>query len=425
MNTDREVDIVIIGGGAAGMAAAVSAYEKGVRDILIIERNDSLGGVLRQCIHNGFGLHRFGEDLTGVEFAQRYIDRIEEYKIPYMLETFVIDLTADKVVTCVNPAEGLLKIRAKAIILAMGCRERTRNNILIPGTRGAGILTAGTAQRYLNLEGYLPGRSVVIVGSGDIGLIMARQFVLEGVQVKAVVEIMPYSGGLPRNMKQCIEDFDIPVYYQSSVTKISGRERVRSVEVCRLNESRKPIRDTAFEIECDTVMISAGLIPENELTEQAGIEMSRATKGAVVDECNMTSAPGIFSCGNVLHVHDLVDFVAEEAEETAAHAAQYIDGGMETTGTDTIPVVNGDGAGPVVPLRVHRDTQAEEIHLMFRPRNKYRDAVITVQSNGHVLARQKAVALTPGEMCRVPVEGARLKTADGPLKVSITGTINN
>ncbi len=425
MNITKETDLLIIGGGAAGMSTAVSAYENGIRDILILERNNSLGGVLRQCIHNGFGLHRFKEDLTGVEFAQRYIDKIKEYKIPYMLECFVIDLSDDKVVTCVNPSEGLMKIKAKAIILAMGCRERTRNNILIPGVRGAGILTAGTAQRYLNLEGYIPGRSVVIVGSGDIGLIMARQFVLEGVEVKAVVEIMPYSGGLPRNMKQCIEDFGIPVYYNSSVTKISGRERVNSVEVCRLDENRRPIPETAMKIDCDTVMISAGLIPENELTEQAGIEMSSSTKGAAVDECNMTSVPGIFSCGNVLHVHDLVDFVAEEAEETAEYAASYILGNMDVSYSGTIEVLNGEGAGPVVPCRINRNIRAESANLMFRPRNKYRDAVITVKLGSRILAEQKSIALTPGEMCRISVAGDKLSGAAGPLVVSVTGTINN
>ena len=252
----REVDIAIIGGGAAGMAAAVGAYRSGVKDILILERNDSLGGVLHQCIHNGFGLHRFDEDLTGVEFAQRYQDMVEELDIPYILKTFVIDLSEDKVITAVSPEEGLMKIRAKTVVLAMGCRERTRNNLLIPGTRGAGIITAGTAQRYLNIDGYLPGKKVVILGSGDIGLIMARQLVLEGVEVKAVVEVMPYSGGLARNMKQCIEDFDIPVYYNSTVSRICGRERVSSVFVSRVDENRSPIEGTEFEIDCDTLMIS-------------------------------------------------------------------------------------------------------------------------------------------------------------------------
>ena len=253
----RKVDLVVIGGGAAGMAAAVSAYRSGVKDVLILERNDYLGGVLQQCIHNGFGLHRFEEDLTGVEFARKYRDMVEELKIPYLLHTFVIEMNENRQITAINPEEGLIQIEAKAIVLAMGCRERTRNNLLIPGTRGAGILTAGAAQRYLNINGYLPGKKVVILGSGDIGLIMARQFVLEGAEVEAVVEVMPYSGGLPRNMKQCIEDFDIPVYYNSTVSEIRGKERVSSVMVSKVDENRKPISGTEFEIECDTLMISS------------------------------------------------------------------------------------------------------------------------------------------------------------------------
>ena len=276
----REVQLVVIGGGAAGMAAAVSARRNGVQDILILERNDSLGGVLRQCIHNGYGLHRFKEDLTGVEFAAKYEDMVREMQIPFLLNTFVIELKPDKTITAVNPEQGLIEIRAQSIILAMGCRERSRNALLIPGARGAGIMTAGTAQRYLNIDGYLPGRRIVIVGSGDIGLIMARQFVLEGCQVAAVVEIMPWSGGLPRNMKQCIEDFDIPVYYNSVIAQVRGKERVSSVLVAKVDENRRLIPGTEFEIPCDTLLISAGLIPENELTEQAGIRLSRATRGA-------------------------------------------------------------------------------------------------------------------------------------------------
>ena len=267
----KEVNLVVIGGGAAGMAAAVSARRSGVQDILILERNPSLGGVLQQCIHNGFGLHRFGEDLTGVEFAARYADMVKEMGIPYLLNTFVIALNPDKTITAVNPEEGLMEIKAGSIVLAMGCRERSRNALLIPGARGAGIMTAGTAQRYLNLDGYLPGKKIVIVGSGDIGLIMARQFVLEGCEVAAVVEIMPWSGGLPRNMKQCIEDFGIPVYYNSIISEIRGKERVSSVLVGRVDEHRRLIPGTEFEIVCDTLLISAGLIPENELTDQAGI----------------------------------------------------------------------------------------------------------------------------------------------------------
>lgn len=418
----REIDIVIIGGGAAGMAAAVSAFEKGIKNILILERNDSLGGVLHQCIHNGFGLHRFKEDLTGVEFAQRYQDKVEALEIPYMLKTFVIDMTEDKVITAVNPEEGLIKIKAKAVILAMGCRERSRNALLIPGTRGAGILTAGTAQRYLNINGYLPGKKVVILGSGDIGLIMARQFVLEGVSVEAVVEIMPYSAGLPRNMKQCIEDFDIPVYYNSTVSKICGRERVSSVWISRVDENRKPIDETAFEVECDTLMISAGLIPENELTEQAGIEMSDVTKGAVVYEDNQTSVDGVFSCGNVLHVHDLVDFVSEEAEITGGFAAEYVMRSRERAiacEDSRISVNNGFGAGGVVPHYVRKNTDMKTVSFMFRPKDKYKDVEIVARSNDRIIYSKPCVAVTPGEMCKITVDTELLLRAGDSLEIGI------
>lgn len=420
----KEVDIVIIGGGAAGMAAAVSAYKQGITNILILERNDSLGGVLHQCIHNGFGLHRFGEDLTGVEFAQRYEDMVKELQIPYLLKTFVIDLNKDKIVTAVNPNQGLIKIWAKAVVLAMGCRERSRNNLLIPGTRGAGILTAGTAQRYLNINGYLPGRKIVILGSGDIGLIMARQFVLEGVSVEAIVEVMPYSSGLPRNMKQCVEDFDIPVYYCSTVSKICGRERVSSVWISRVDENRRPVPGSEFEVECDTLMISAGLIPENELTEQAGITVSDATKGAVVTEDNQTSVSGVFSCGNVLHVHDLVDFVSEEGERTGSFAADYVKGaGYDSPDAMTtehrIQIKNGYGAGSIIPQMVRRNTTQQQVSFQFRPKNKFRDVNIAVCSGETVLRRKSCAALSPGEMCKITVDAALLRQVSDTLEIKI------
>lgn len=467
----KEVELVVIGGGAAGMAAAVSAYKNGVRDILILERNSALGGVLQQCIHNGFGLHRFKEDLTGVEFAARYADMVEELEIPYLLNTFVIELRPDRTITAVSPEEGLMEIQAKAIVLAMGCRERSRNALLIPGARGAGIMTAGTAQRYLNIDGYLPGRRIVIVGSGDIGLIMARQFVLEGCEVAAVVEIMPYSGGLPRNMKQCIEDFDIPVYYNSVISEVRGKERVSSVLVGKVDEDRRLIPGTEFEISCDTLLISAGLIPENELTESAGIAMSRATKGALVTEDLQTSIPGIFSCGNVLHVHDLVDFVSEEGEEAGRNAAAWllaqkatapkeaaskepasnetpltetasketaqietaqIETPSKETAVGSIRVLSGDGVGGIVPQTVRRDTPLPEVHFMFRPRARYRDAVITARYCGtvnisgagenstakaggqagqdsRILTQRRFLALTPGEMCKITIPAEKLK----------------
>lgn len=412
--------LVIIGGGAAGMAAAVSAYREGVRDILIIERNGYLGGVLRQCIHNGFGLHKFEEDLTGVEFAKKYRDMVEDLDISYMLNTFVIEMNEDREITAVNPEKGLLQIKADAIVLAMGCRERTRGNLLIPGARGAGILTAGTAQKYLNINGYLPGNKVVILGSGDIGLIMARQFVLEGVSVEAVVEVMPYSGGLPRNMKQCIEDFDISVYYSSTVSQIHGKERVSSVVISKVDENRRPVPGTEFEIECDTLMISAGLIPENELTEQAGIKISKGTKGAVVTEDLQTSANGFFACGNVLHVHDLVDFVAAEAEEAGIHAARYIMDGMASP-SQTIEVKNGKGAGAVVPQLVNKNTPAKSISFMFRPDNKYRDVTVRAEMNGDVIASKKLVAVTPGEMIKLEIPSDKLSADTDVLTISLEG----
>ena len=440
----REVQLVVIGGGAAGMAAAVSARRNGVQDILILERNDSLGGVLRQCIHNGFGLHRFKEDLTGVEFAAKYEDMVREMQIPFLLNTFVIELKPDKTITAVNPEQGLIEIRAQSIILAMGCRERSRNALLIPGARGAGIMTAGTAQRYLNIDGYLPGRRIVIVGSGDIGLIMARQFVLEGCQVAAVVEIMPWSGGLPRNMKQCIEDFDIPVYYNSVIAQVRGKERVSSVLVAKVDENRRLIPGTEFEIPCDTLLISAGLIPENELTEQAGIRLSRATRGAEVSEELETSIPGVFSCGNVLHVHDLVDFVSEEAEEAGQNAAVWLSGNRSLPGStstestadsspessfsqsdlseDIVPAVSGDGVGGIVPQFVRRGTAKKEISFMFRPKNRFRDAVITASSGRDELIRKKAIALTPGEMCRVTIPAEKLAQAS-EIRFSVEGTM--
>lgn len=443
----REVQLVVIGGGAAGMAAAVSAHRNGVQDILILERNDSLGGVLRQCIHNGFGLHRFKEDLTGVEFAAKYEDMVREMQIPFLLNTFVIELKPDKTITAVNPEQGLIEIRAQSIILAMGCRERSRNALLIPGARGAGIMTAGTAQRYLNIDGYLPGRRIVIVGSGDIGLIMARQFVLEGCQVAAVVEIMPWSGGLPRNMKQCIEDFDIPVYYNSVIAQVRGKERVSSVLVAKVDENRRLIPGTEFEIPCDTLLISAGLIPENELTEQAGIRLSRATRGAEVSEELETSIPGVFSCGNVLHVHDLVDFVSEEAEEAGQNAAVWLsenrslpglsqNSGQESSADsspesgfsqsdladDIVPAVSGDGVGGIVPQFVRRGTAKKEISFMFRPKNRFRDAVITASSGRDELIRKKAIALTPGEMCRVTIPAEKLAQAS-EIRFSVEGTM--
>ena len=318
------VDLVIIGGGPAGLAAACKAWESGLRDILILERDKELGGILNQCIHNGFGLHTFKEELTGPEYAARYIEKVEELQIPYKLQTMVLNITPDKRVTAMNREDGLFEVQAKAVILAMGCRERPRGALNIPGFRPAGIYTAGTAQRLVNIEGFLPGRKIVILGSGDIGLIMARRLTLEGARVQAVVEILPKSGGLQRNIVQCLEDFDIPLLLRHTVVDIKGRERVSSVTVSAVDEQGKPIPGTGQEYDCDTLLLSVGLIPENELTRELGARMDPATHGPVVNEKLETTIPGVFACGNVLHVHGLVDSVSEEAAEAGKNATVYI-----------------------------------------------------------------------------------------------------
>lgn len=405
----KEVDILVIGGGSAGMSAAVSAYEAGVHSVLIVERTDRLGGILTQCIHNGFGIHRFKEDLTGVEFAKRYKNMVDQLGIPYLLNTFVLEISDNLTVTAVNPDEGMISIKAKSIILAMGCRERTRNSLLIPGIRAAGILTAGAAQKYLNIEGYLPGKKIVILGSGDIGLIMARQFIIEGASVEAVVEILPYSCGLARNMKQCIEDFNIPVYFNSTVTDIRGKDRVSSVVVSRVDAHRAPVKGTEMEIPCDTLLISAGLIPENELTQEAGIEISPITKGAMVTEDLQTSKPGVFACGNVLHVHDLVDFVSMEAQRAGNNAAAFVKGGLSPDEpTDRIPVSSGDGIGGMVPQYIRRCGNEKQITFMFRPNGIYRDVYVCVDADGKQVVRRKVRVLTPGEMGQLVVQTDKL-----------------
>ena len=370
-----------------------------------LERSDRLGGILCQCIHNGFGLHRYQEELTGPEYARRNIDVIRERKIPYSLNTFVLDITPEKVATIMDPEHGLQKIQAKAIILAMGCRERPRGALMIPGTRPAGVITAGAAQKYLNLEGYLPGKRVVILGSGDIGLIMARQFVMEGIQVQEVVELMPYSSGLTRNISQCLNDFNIPLRFSSTVIEIKGQKRVSSVVVAQVDADRRPIPGTEREIACDTLLISAGLIPENELSKAAGVRMTPSTKGAVVDDHLQTSVPGIFACGNVLHVHDLVDNVSMESEAVGRNAARYVSGQLaDSEFAACIPVVEGRGVGGLVPQYICRTEEPEPLKLMFRPRGVYQNAAICVLADGSCVARKKSLVLTPGEMCEIELD---------------------
>ena len=389
-------ELVIIGGGPAGMAAAVSAYEAGIRDILILERDDALGGILRQCIHNGFGLHRFGEELTGPEYAARYEKQVKELGISYMLDTMVIDVTSDKVVTAMNKSEGIFEIQAKAIILAMGCRERPKGALNIAGCRPAGIFTAGTAQKFVNMKGYMPGKSVVILGSGDIGLIMARRMTLEGATVKAVCELMPYSGGLARNIEQCLNDFNIPLRLSHTVVEIHGKERVEGVTIARVDENRRPIKESEEFIPCDTLLLSCGLIPENELTKGAGIALDRVTNGAVVDGERETEIPGVFACGNVLHVHDLVDYVSEESAIAGKAAARFILG--ESKKNTDIKITADGKVRYTVPQKI---TEITPTSVYFRVADVYRDAKIVVRDGDRVIISKKKQKLAPAEMEKV------------------------
>lgn len=361
-----EVDVAVIGGGPAGLAAALAAHKEGAARVLIIERNHELGGILQQCIHHGFGLHRFKAELTGPEYAQRFINQVRETDIQVLLETMVLEVTEDRTIYAVNSSEGMLEISAKAVVLAMGCRERTRGALRIPGKRPAGIFSAGTAQRYINIDGYIPGRKAVILGSGDIGLIMARRLTLEGAQVEAVVEIMPYAAGLARNVVQCLEDFDIPLILQSTVVDIHGEDRLEGVTIARVDEDWKPIPGSERKIECDTLLLSVGLIPENELSGGAGVELDPITNGPKVDDTLMTSIPGIFACGNVLHVHDLVDNVSKEAERAGAFAAQYARQQLSAANR-RIKVEAGENIRYVVPHEISLDKPVEFFMRVQRP----------------------------------------------------------
>lgn len=407
---NRKTDILIIGAGPAGLAAAVAARESGVESVLVIEREKEPGGILRQCIHNGFGLHRFKEELTGPEYAQRDIDRASDLNIPVECSTTALSLSADRSVICVSAEKGLQHIEAGAVILAMGCRERPRGALCTPGTRCSGIYSAGTAQRFVNLEGFMPGKRVVILGSGDIGLIMARRMTLQGASVLACVEIMPYSSGLNRNIVQCLQDYNIPLYLNHTVTDISGRERLEGVTVSRVDHNRKPIPGTEIHFDCDTLLLSCGLIPENELSTGAGILLSPSTSGAVVDETFETNIPGIFSCGNVLHVHDLVDHVSAESQKAGASAAAFIRNKKHTT--SFISVCDGDGVRGTVPQKIHRDAD-QEIQLMFRPTQVFRNSSAVIECNGQILFRKKAMIFTPGEMANIVLKPEMLNHVNG------------
>ena len=398
------IDLVIIGGGPAGMSAAIAAYNEGIKDILILERDDSLGGILKQCIHNGFGLHKFKEELTGPEYAWKYEEQIKNLNIPFKLNTMVLDITKDKVITATNSIDGLFQIKAKAIILAMGCRERSTGDLNIAGSRPAGIFSAGTAQKFVNIDGYMPGKEVVILGSGDIGLIMARRMTLEGAKVKAVCELMPYSGGLARNIEQCLNDFNIPLMLSHTVIEIHGDKRLTGVTIARVDENKKPILDTKQFIPCDTLLLSVGLIPENELSKSANIELSNITSGAKVDQNRQTNIPGIFACGNVLHVHDLVDFVSEEAEIAGVSAANFIKDIEEDKTNITIKT---DGKiRYTVPTVI---TSIKDIKVFFRVSDVYRNVNILVKNNDNILLRKKKAKVAPGEMETVILKKEQLK----------------
>ena len=407
-------DIAIIGGGPAGMAAACAAYDAGVRDVIIFDREDEMGGILRQCIHNGFGLHKLGKELTGPEYAAVYANMVKDRGIKVYTNTTVLKLSEDKIITATN-TDGILKIKAKAVVLAMGCRERSRGALNICGTRPAGIYSAGTAQKLINCEGYMVGKRVVILGSGDIGLIMARRMSLEGAKVEAVCEIMPYSGGLTRNIVQCLEDYNIPLYLSTTVAEIHGRERLEGVTIAEVDANRQPIESTKRYIPCDTLLLSCGLIPENELTVGAGINIDRITSGAVVDQYRQTEIEGVFACGNVLQVHDLVDYVSDEAEIAGKGAAKYVMG--QKASGETVITKAGNGVRYVLPQRIVKND--EDIALFLRVTNPFGKVKFTVRSGDEVLTTAIRLKAAPGEMEKLVIKAEKMANAKNEIIVEL------
>ena len=414
----KNYDLVIVGGGPAGLAAAVSAKDNGIESILIIERDKELGGILNQCIHNGFGLHTFKEELTGPEYASRFIEQAKERNIAYKLNTMVMDISPEKKVTAMNREDGMFEIQAKAIILAMGCRERSRGALNIPGYRPAGIFSAGTTQRLVNMEGYMPGREVVILGSGDIGLIMARRMTLEGAKVKVVAELMPYSGGLKRNIVQCLNDFDIPLKLSHTVVDIEGKDRVKAVTIAKVGPDRKPIPGTEERYTCDTLLLSCGLLPENELSKAAGVEINPVTSGPIVNDSLETSIDGVFACGNVLHVHDLVDYVSQEAATAGKNAAKYIQNGKDVDAKE-VEILPVDGVRYTVPKFIRPTEMEDTLTVRFRVGDVFKNKAIATYFDDTLISKRKRPVMAPGEMEQVILDKKKLAEFPDLSKITI------